>query len=90
MNVHIVSFGCWVLLLGAGVVALGIIPDTGTAGEGKRDCCERFCVTVTPERGGKGTVFRFVGTGWRPNRRMRAVHGPYCEGDCRTSASSVA
>lgn len=82
MNVRILSFGCGVLLTGAVFLALGIIPDSGSAGEGKRECCERFCVTVTPATGGKDTVFRFVGRGWRPNRAVRAVHGPYCEGDC--------
>jgi hypothetical protein len=37
---------------------------------------------VTPASGGKGTLFRFVGRAWRPNRKVEASYGKYCEGDC--------
>jgi hypothetical protein len=40
--------------------------------------CERFCMSVRPAEGPEGSVFRFEGRDWRPNRRVTVTYGPYC------------
>jgi len=63
-------------------VVLGCVVATG-CGEasdpaGRSNACERFCVTVTPQRGDTETVFRFEGREWVPRREVTATHGVYC------------
>lgn len=70
------------MLAAAVLLALGVLDVSGDGGDDEERPCDRFCVTVTPKTGATGTVFRFAGRGWRPDRRVRALHGPYCEGDC--------
>jgi hypothetical protein len=45
---------------------------------GQSPDCERFCMTVEPREGAEGTVFKFTGRHWRPNRRVRINFGVYC------------
>ena len=35
-------------------------------------------MSVKPAAGPEGSVFRFEGRGWRPNRRVTATFGAYC------------
>jgi hypothetical protein len=48
------------------------------AATGQSPGCERFCIKVKPREGAEGSVFRFVGRDWRPNRRVRVTYGVYC------------
>jgi hypothetical protein len=61
------------LWLPAGAAAA---PKTGQSPD-----CKRFCMSVEPREGPEGSVFRFTGRGWRPNRRVRATFGAYCRPD---------
>ena len=45
---------------------------------GQSPGCERFCMSVKPAEGPEGSVFRFEGRDWRPNRRVTVTFGPYC------------
>ncbi len=48
-------------------------PKTGQAPD-----CKRYCMTVEPREGPEGSVFRFEGRRWRPNRRVNVIFGVYC------------
>ena len=48
-------------------------PKTGQAPD-----CLRFCMSVEPREAPEGSVFRFTGRHWRPNRRVRVTFGVYC------------
>jgi hypothetical protein len=48
-------------------------PKTGQSPD-----CKRFCMTVEPQEGPEGSVFRFKGRRWLANRRVRVTFGPYC------------
>ena len=48
---------------------------------GQSPDCKRFCMSVKPHEGPEGSVFRFTGRGWRPNRRVSASFGAYCRPD---------
>jgi hypothetical protein len=48
---------------------------------GQSPRCERFCMAVEPGTGPEGSVFRFKGRGWRPERRVTVWYGPYCRPD---------
>jgi hypothetical protein len=48
---------------------------------GQSPDCKRYCMSVKPREGPEGSVFRFTGRGWRPNRRVRANFGVYCRPD---------
>ncbi len=58
------------LAAGAAVAATGQSPD-----------CRRFCMSVEPRSGPEGSVFRFEGRRWRPERRVTVYYGPYCRPD---------
>ncbi len=58
------------LAAGAAVAATGQSPD-----------CRRFCMSVEPRSGPEGSVFRFEGRRWRPERRVTVYFGPYCRPD---------
>jgi hypothetical protein len=38
-------------------------------------------MSVKPSEGPEGSVFRFSGRGWRPNRKVTATLGLYCRPD---------
>jgi len=38
-------------------------------------------MAVEPHAGPEGSVFRFEGRGWRPQRRVEVVYGVYCRPD---------
>ena len=38
-------------------------------------------MSVEPREGLEGSVFRFRGRGWRPDRRVTATYGVYCRPD---------
>ena len=38
-------------------------------------------MSVSPREAPEGSVFRFTGRGWRPNRRVTATFGVYCRPD---------
>jgi hypothetical protein len=48
---------------------------------GQSPDCKRFCMSVEPREAPEGSVFRFTGRGWRPNRRVRVSFGAYCRPD---------
>jgi hypothetical protein len=45
---------------------------------GQSPDCRRYCLSVEPREGPEGSVFRFVGRHWRPDRRVIANFGVYC------------
>jgi hypothetical protein len=62
----------------ATVLFLGGVAGAKT---GQSPDCRRFCVSVEPRTGPEGSVFRFTGRGWRPQRRVTVYYGPYCRPD---------
>jgi hypothetical protein len=76
-GIQIASIARVALLLAAltccAALALNDAPADGSA-----KSCKRFCVFVEPKSGDTKTVFKFSGRGWRPNRRVEALHGLYC------------
>jgi hypothetical protein len=48
---------------------------------GQSPDCVRFCMSVRPREAPEGSVFRFTGHDWRPNRRVRVTFGAYCRPD---------
>jgi hypothetical protein len=62
-----------VLLACGGVASAGTQPKTGQS-----PSCRGFCIKVEPREGPEGTVFRFVGSHWRANRRVRVTYGVHC------------
>jgi hypothetical protein len=65
----------WILLAVAIVLSGAAVAAAKT---GQSPDCRRFCMSVEPGAAPEGSVFRFEGRGWRPNRRFRAVFGAYC------------
>jgi hypothetical protein len=53
-------------------------PALATAETGQSPGCKRFCMSVEPRAAPEGSVFRFEGRGWRPNRQVTATFGAYC------------
>jgi hypothetical protein len=53
--------------------AMSAAPRTGQSPD-----CRRYCMSVEPREGPEGTVFRFRGRHWRPERRVTATFGVYC------------
>lgn len=71
--------GLAVLMLAAALwlpAGAGAEPKTGQSPD-----CRRFCMSVEPREGPEGSVFRFRGHGWRPDRRLTATYGVYCRPD---------
>jgi hypothetical protein len=65
----------WVALAAALALSGGAAAATKT---GQAPGCERFCMSVKPAQGPEGSVFRFHGRGWRPERRVFITFGAYC------------
>jgi hypothetical protein len=70
MRPLVVALAGLALAAGAAVAATGQSPD-----------CRRFCMSVEPHSGPEGSVFRFEGRRWRPDRRVTVYYGPYCRPD---------
>lgn len=71
------------MILGLALAAVLAFP-TGAAADpktGQSPECKRFCMSVEPRQGPEGSVFRFEGRGWRPQRRVEVVYGVYCRPD---------
>jgi hypothetical protein len=60
------------------VAALVLCGVAAAAKTGQSPDCRRFCLTVEPGAAREGTVFRFEGRRWRPNRRVTVTFGAYC------------
>jgi hypothetical protein len=63
------------------VLALALLaPGAAVAAQktGQSPDCKRFCMAVEPREAPEGSVFRFTGRNWRPNRRVRVNFGVYC------------
>jgi hypothetical protein len=67
--------------VGLGLVAVLVFCGVATAKTGQSPDCRRFCMAVEPRTGPEGSVFRFTGRGWRPQRRVTVYFGPYCRPD---------
>jgi hypothetical protein len=67
-------------ILAPALIAALLLPGTAVAATktGQSPDCKRFCMSVEPREGPEGSVFRFTGRGWRPNRRVRITFGAYC------------
>jgi hypothetical protein len=68
-------------ILGLSLAAVLVLAGTAAAKTGQSPDCRRFCMTVEPRTGPEGSVFRFTGRGWRPQRRVTVYFGPYCRPD---------
>ena len=68
-------------LLGISLAAVLALGGVAAAKTGQSPDCRRFCMTVEPQTGPEGGVFRFTGRGWRPQRRVTVYYGPYCRPD---------
>jgi hypothetical protein len=67
----------------AALVAVALLTGAAVAvaATGQSPDCRRFCVSVEPRSGPEGSVFRFSGRGWRPERRVNIWFGMYCRPD---------
>jgi hypothetical protein len=63
------------------LAGLALVAGPATAATGQSPDCRRFCMSVEPRSGPEGSVFRFEGRGWRPERRVTVHFGPYCRPD---------
>ena len=62
-----ISLATALVLCGVAVAKTGQAPD-----------CRRYCMAVEPGAAPEGSVFRFEGRRWRPNRRVTVTFGAYC------------
>jgi hypothetical protein len=61
------------------LAALALVPAAVAAmATGQSPDCRRFCMSVEPRSGPEGSVFRFEGRRWRPERRVTVHYGVYC------------
>ena len=67
--------------LAVALAGLALVPGVAAAATGQSPDCRRFCMSVEPRTGPEGSVFRFTGRDWRPNRRVTVYFGPYCRPD---------
>jgi hypothetical protein len=65
----------------AGIVAALAAPGVAAGATGQSPDCRRFCMSVEPRTGPEGSVFRFQGRKWRPDRRVTVYFGAYCRPD---------
>jgi hypothetical protein len=62
-----IALAAALLLCGVAAAKTGQSPD-----------CRRYCMSVEPGAAPEGSVFRFEGRRWRPNRRVTVTFGAYC------------
>jgi hypothetical protein len=63
----------WIALAAALVLCGVAAAETGQSPD-----CRRYCLAVEPSAAPEGSVFRFEGRRWRPNRRVTVTFGAYC------------
>ena len=68
-------------ILGLSLAAVLVLGGVAAAKTGQSPDCRRFCMTVEPRTGPEGSVFRFSGRRWRPQRLVTVHFGPYCRPD---------
>jgi hypothetical protein len=67
--------------LAAALAVLALSAGAAVAATGQSPDCRRYCMSVEPRSGPEGSVFRFTGRGWRPERLVRVNFGAYCRPD---------